>query len=225
MKTIVIVGAGTGLGLSLAKKFGAEGFRVAAISRNAEKLKVIQEDLSNLNIEAKTFIADITDLESLKQSIQTIKVEFGSIDVIEFSPYAKEDKFTNILETTPESVSEMLKTYLFPSIQLVNEILPDMINKGSGSILFTTGVSTIFPLPFAGNAGIIGAGLRNYAENLYNQMEEKGIFIRHLSIGTVIESGTMGDPDSIAKAWYNLYNKKGKFEETFPQDLKQSDMF
>lgn len=224
MKTIVIVGAGTGLGLSLAKKFGAEGFRVAAISRNAEKLKVIQEDLSNLNIEAKTFIADITDLESLKQSIQTIKVEFGSIDVIEFSPYAKEDKFTNILETTPESVSEMLKTYLFPSIQLVNEILPDMINKGSGSILFTTGVSTIFPLPFAGNAGIIGAGLRNYAENLYNEMEEKNIFIRHLSIGTVIESGTIGDPDSIADTWYNLYNKKEQFEEIFPQGFKQSDI-
>ena len=45
------MGAGTGLGLSLAKKFGAEGFKVAAISRNAEKLKVIHEDLSNLNIE------------------------------------------------------------------------------------------------------------------------------------------------------------------------------
>jgi short-subunit dehydrogenase len=224
MKTIVIVGAGTGLGLSLAKKFGSEGFRVVAISRNAEKLKVIQEDLSNLNIESKTFVVDITDLESLKQTLQTIKDDFGEIDVIEFSPYAKEDKFTNLLETTPQSVSEMLKTYLFPSIQLVNEVLPDMINKRSGAILFTTGVSTIFPLPFAGNAGIIGAGLRNYAENLYNEMEEKGIFIRHLSIGTVIESGTMGDPDSIAKAWYNLYNKKGKFEETFPQDLKRSNM-
>lgn len=225
MKTIVIVGAGTGLGLSIAKKFGAEGFKVAAISRNAEKLKVIQKELSNLNIEAKTFIADIANLQSLKQSIQAIKVEFDSIDVIEFSPYAQEDKFTNVLETTPESVLEMLGTYLFPSIQLVNEVLPDMINKGSGSILFTTGVSTIFPLPFAGNAGIIGAGLRNYAENLYNEMEEKGIFIRHLSIGTVIEPGTKGDPDFIAEAWYNLYNKKEKFEETFPQGLKQSDMF
>lgn len=220
MKTIVIVGAGTGLGLSIAKKFGAEGFKVAAISRNAEKLKVIQKELSNLNIEAKTFIADIANLQSLKQSIQAIKVEFDSIDVIEFSPYAQEDKFTNVIETTPESVSEMLGTYLFPSIQLVNEVLPDMIKKGSGSILFTTGVSTIFPLPFAGNAGIIGAGLRNYAENLYNEMEEKGIFIRHLSIGTVIEPGTKGDPDFIAEAWYNLYNKKEKFEETFPQGLK-----
>ncbi|MHC3760166.1 SDR family NAD(P)-dependent oxidoreductase [Staphylococcus succinus] len=224
MKTIVIVGAGTGLGLSLAKKFGAEGFRVAAISRNAEKLKVIQENLSNLSIEARIFTADITDLESLKQSIEAIKDEFGSIDVIEFSPYAKEEKFTNVLETTPQSVSEMLKTYLFPSIQIVNEVLPEMINKGSGSILFTTGVSTIFPLPFAGNAGIIGAGLRNYAENLYNEMEEKGVSIRHLSIGTEIKSGTVGDPDSIAEAWYNLYKEKGKFEETFPHGLKQSDV-
>ncbi|MBU0438854.1 SDR family NAD(P)-dependent oxidoreductase [Staphylococcus succinus] len=224
MKTIVIVGAGTGLGLSLAKKFGAEGFRVAAISRNAEKLKVIQENLSNLSIEARIFTADITDLESLKQSIEAIKDEFGSIDVIEFSPYAKEEKFTNVLETTPQSVSEMLKTYLFPSIQIVNEVLPEMINKGSGSILFTTGVSTIFPLPFAGNAGIIGAGLRNYAENLYNEMEEKGVSIRYLSIGTEIKSGTVGDPDSIAEAWYNLYKEKGKFEETFPHGLKQSDV-
>lgn len=224
MKTLVIVGAGTGLGLSIAKKFGAEGFRVATISRNAAKLKVIQEELSNLNIETKTYIADITDLEALKQSIQTIKIEFGSIDVIEFSPYAKEDKFTNILETTPDSVSEMLKTYLFPSIQLVNDVLPDMINKEDGAILFTTGVSTIFPLPFAGNAGIIGASLRNYAENLYTQLEDKGIFIRHIAIGTVIESGTVGDPNFIAEAWYNLYNKKGKFEETFPKNLKQSDI-
>lgn len=224
MKTLVIVGAGTGLGLSIAKKFGAEGFRVATISRNAAKLKVIQEELSNLNIETKTYIADITDLEALKQSIQTIKIEFGSIDVIEFSPYAKEDKFTNILETTPDSVSEMLKTYLFPSIQLVNDVLPDMINKEDGAILFTTGVSTMFPLPFAGNSGIIGAGLRNYAESLYTQLEDKNIFIRHLSIGTVIEPGTVGDPNLIAEAWYNLYSQKEKFEETFPKGLKQYDI-
>ncbi|MEB6331873.1 SDR family NAD(P)-dependent oxidoreductase [Staphylococcus pseudoxylosus] len=224
MKTLVIVGAGTGLGLFIAKKFGSEGFRVATISRNSEKLKVIQEELSNLNIETKTYIADITDLEALKQSIQAIKIDFGSIDVIEFSPYAKEDKFTNILETTPDSVSEMLKTYLFPSIQLVNDVLPDMINKGEGAILFTTGVSTIFPLPFAGNAGIIGAGLRNYAESLYTQLEDKNIFIRHLSIGTVIEPGTIGDPNFIAEAWYNLYNQREKFEETFPKDLKKSDI-
>ncbi|MDW4524289.1 dehydrogenase [Staphylococcus saprophyticus] len=79
-------------------------------------------------------------------------------------------------------------------------------------------------ITFAGNAGIMGAGLRNYAENLYNQLEAQGVLIRHLSIGTEIKSETTVDPDAIAEAWYHLYNKKNHFEETFPQGLKQSDM-
>jgi NAD(P)-dependent dehydrogenase (short-subunit alcohol dehydrogenase family) len=41
MKTVAIIGAGSGLGLSLAKKFGEKGFKVAAISRNPEKLSII----------------------------------------------------------------------------------------------------------------------------------------------------------------------------------------
>jgi short-subunit dehydrogenase len=129
------------------------------------------------------------------------------------------DKFTSVLETTPQSVLEILKSYLLPAVHSVNEVLPDMINKGSGAILFTTGVSTMFPLPYAGNAGIVGAGIRNYAANLHNELKEKGVFIGHLSIGAMIQPGTAGDPDDIADAWYNLYEKKDHFEEIFPQGL------
>lgn len=70
MKTIAIVGAGPGLGLSLAKKFGEKGFRVAVISRNPDKLSIILKKLRELNIEAQSFVADVTDLAALKQAIQ-----------------------------------------------------------------------------------------------------------------------------------------------------------
>lgn len=156
MKTIAIVGAGPGMGLSLAKKFGENGFKVAAIARNTEKLSIIESELRKLNIETHSFVADVTDLAALKQAIQSAKKEFGSIDVLEFSPYAKGDNFTSVLETTPQSVLELMNSYLLPAIHSVNEVLPDMINNGSGAILFTTGVSTMFPLPYAGNAGIVG---------------------------------------------------------------------
>lgn len=92
-----------------------------------------------------------------------------------------------------------------------------MINNGSGAILFTTGISAIFPLPFVGNGGIVMSGIRNYASNLYNQLKEKGVFVGHLSIGTMVQVGTTGDPDIIADAWYNLYVNKDRFEEIFPQ--------
>lgn len=219
MKTIVIVGAGLGLGLSLGKKFGENGFRVVAIARNPEKLAIFESELRKLNIETQSFVADITDLTALKQAIQAAKQEFGSIDVLEFSPYAREDKFTNVLETTPQSVLDIMKSYLLAGVLSVNEVLPDMINNGSGAILFTTGVSTMFPLPYAGNAGIVGAGIRNYAANLHNELKEKGVFVGHLSIGAMIQPGTAGDPDVIAEAWYNRYEKKDHFEEIFPPGL------
>ncbi|MES9743787.1 SDR family NAD(P)-dependent oxidoreductase, partial [Priestia megaterium] len=52
MKNIVIVGAGPGLGMSIAKKFGKNGFRVALIARNEEKLNHLVIELEQLGIEA-----------------------------------------------------------------------------------------------------------------------------------------------------------------------------
>ncbi|MFS0855852.1 SDR family NAD(P)-dependent oxidoreductase [Paenibacillus taichungensis] len=219
MKTIAIVGAGPGLGLSLAKKFGKHGFRVAAIARNPEKLAMIESELQKLNIQTQSFVADITDLAALKQAIQSAKKVFGSIDVLEFSPYAKGDQFTDVLGTTPQSVLDLMNSYLLPAVLSVNEVLPDMINSGSGAVLFTTGISAMFPLTFAGNAGIVGAGIRNYATNLHNELKEKGVYVGHLSIGTMIQLGTAGDPDAIANAWYKLYERKECFEQIFPPDF------
>lgn len=224
MKTITIIGAGTGLGLSIAKKFGENGFRIAAISRNSGKLSIIVSELKKLNIEAQSYVADVTDLAALKQAIQAVKKDFGSIDVLEFSPYTGWDKFTKVLETTPESVLEQVNSYLLPAVLSVNEVLPDMINNGSGAILFTTGISAMFPIPFVGNGGIVMSGIRNYATNLYNELKDKGIFVGHLSIGTLIQAGTAGDPDIIAEAWYNLYEKKDRFEEIFPHGFDPSKM-
>ncbi|WCM61188.1 SDR family NAD(P)-dependent oxidoreductase [Paenibacillus polymyxa] len=219
MKTIAIIGAGLGLGLSIAKKFGAQGFKVALVSRNPEKLEIITNELKSLNIIARSYVADITDLNALKQALLAAKKDLGSIDVLEFSPYAGWSNFTAILETTPASVLEQVNSIVLPAVLSVNEVLPDMISNGSGAILFTTGISAIFPLPSLGNGGIVMSGLRNYATNLHNELKEKGVFVGHLSIGTFIQAGTAGDPDIIAEAWYNLYEKKHSFEETFPKGI------
>ncbi|WP_340003451.1 SDR family NAD(P)-dependent oxidoreductase [Paenibacillus sp. FSL K6-0276] len=97
---------------------------------------MIISELKKLNIEAQSFVADVTDLAALKQAFQAIIKELGSIDVLEFSPYAGWDKFTHVLETTPQSVLEQINSYLLLAVLSVNEVLPEMINRGSGAILF-----------------------------------------------------------------------------------------
>ncbi|WP_058304415.1 SDR family NAD(P)-dependent oxidoreductase [Gorillibacterium timonense] len=223
-KTIVIVGAGPGLGLSLAKKFGEKGFQIAVISRNPVKLSILMKELKELAITARSFVADVTDLAALKQALQAVKTEFGSIDVLEFSPYAGWHTFTNVLETTPASVLEQINSYLLPAVLSVNEVLPDMMNTDSGAILFTTGLSAMYPLPFVGNGGIVMSGIRNYATNLHNELKDKGIYVGLLSIGTAIQAGTAGDPDLIAELWYSLYEKQDRFEELFPQGFDPTNL-
>ena len=52
MKTLAIVGAGPGLGLSLAKTFGQQDYRIALIARSQEKLDSYVQQLQDLHIEA-----------------------------------------------------------------------------------------------------------------------------------------------------------------------------
>lgn len=66
MKTIAIVGAGAGLGMSIAKKFGQNGFRVALIARNGDKLNQLISELEQLGIEAAPFQADILNKEEIE---------------------------------------------------------------------------------------------------------------------------------------------------------------
>lgn len=224
MKTIAIVGAGPGLGLSLAKTFGSSGYRVALISRNVEKLSKMVKELEESQIEARAFVADVADLAALNQAIQSAITAFGSIDVLEFSPYGGWETFTGVLETTPQSVSEQINSYLLPAVCSVNQVLPEMIRNGNGAILFTTGVSAVHPLPMAGNVGIVMSGIRNYAANLHKELKEKGVYVRHLSIGTMIQAGTVGDPDVIASTWFKLFEQKDHFEEVFPPGFNPADL-
>lgn len=218
-KTIAIIGAGPGLGLSIAKKFGEQQFNVALIARNSEKLAVMVDELKTMNIQANAYIADITELPQLQKALRAAVNDFGGIDVLEFSPYTGPNKVINVLEVAPENVLEQVNSYLLPAIYSINEILPTLQEKGEGAILFTTGLSACYPIPQIGNVGIVMSGVRNYATNLHNVLKEQGIYVGHLSIGTFIAAGTEGDPDLIAQAWHDLYSKKEQFEETFPKEF------
>lgn len=65
--TIAVIGAGPGLGFSLAKTFGRHGFRIAMVSRTQEKLDQYAEELRNLDIEAKGFVAYNKERAAIKR--------------------------------------------------------------------------------------------------------------------------------------------------------------
>lgn len=218
MKTLVIIGAGPGLGLSLAKKFGENDFQVALLSRKVATLKTLEKELSEWGIINNTsYAVDITNLDALADVLKRIEKEFGHIDVVEFSPYAGPQYFKNVLSMELSDVMQQLEVNLFPAIKVVQSVLPSMKKQGSGAILFNSGISSIYPIPQLGNTGIACAALRNYAQNLHNLLKEDNIYVGFLSVATMIEKNTDGDPDLISEKWFELYTKQDTFEIVYPE--------
>lgn len=222
MKTIAIIGAGKGFGLSLAKRFGKEGFQVALVARNAVKLQEMVDQLKVAGIQASYFTADIYSKEQIEQAIHAIKEKYGQIDVLEFSPVAGNFPLTTVLELTVENARDQFEGYVVSAINVVNAVLPDMLTNKEGALLFTTGLSAMYPAPMMGNVGIAMAGLRNYISNLHTELSSKGIFVGHRSLGLFIKepgTGTFDDPDVIANMWYQAYAEKNVWEEEYPKGV------
>ncbi|PYY25674.1 Short chain dehydrogenase [Paenibacillus illinoisensis] len=221
LKTMVIIGAGPGLGFSLAKTFGRNGFRIALVSRTQEKLDQYAKQLGKMGIEAQGFAADITNKMQLVRAFQEIKNTFGTIDVMEFSPHSGSATTTSVLETTDESAFHFFNNVVIGAINSARQVIPEMTERGEGALLFTSDLSAMSPSPMFGNSGIAMSGLRNYILSLHERLLPLGVFVGHLSISPLIKQGTSFDPDQVADAWYNLYNKKAEVEETFPKGIMQ----
>ncbi|MFE6076607.1 SDR family NAD(P)-dependent oxidoreductase [Paenibacillus sp. NPDC057886] len=221
MKTIAIIGAGPGLGFSLAKTFGKHGFRIALVSRSQDKLNQYAEQLNEMGIEAKGFAADITNKMQLTAAFQQIRNTFGTIDVVEFSPHNGNVQVTPVLETTDDSTHHIFSNVVIGAINTARQVIPEMIARGQGAILFTSELSAMIPSSMFGNSGIAMSGLRNYILNLHEALQPHGVFVGHLSISPLIKKDTGFDPDQVAGAWYDLYERRTQAEETFPKSIMQ----
>jgi len=220
MPTIAIVGAGPGLGLSIAKVFGRNGFRVALVSRNQEKLDALAGQLQELGIEAAGFTADITDRPSLSEAFARIKDRFGSVDVLEFSP-APHDPGPDLaiagpLDVTVENLQPQIDFYLHGAITAIREVLPDMLSAGEGTVLVSTGASSVHPHPMMGNVGPAAAALRNWVLNLHDVLADKGVYVVHVPIAVWIgQGGPDTEADAIAQQYWDLHVKREGAEHLY----------
>ena len=221
MKTMVIVGAGRLLGMSLARQFGGKGYQVILIARNESKLIEMTEELQNQNIKAAYYCADIYYKNQISEVLKKIYTIYGNIDVLEFSPRIDHYAPSSVLRLTAEQAKDTFTGNVLGAIHCINEVLPVMLEKKSGALLFTSGLSAIYPNPQMADASIAKAGLRSYIINLEKELILKGIFVGHIILGMFLKSDTggMDDPEILAKYWYDKYTMNLHGEEIYPKGV------
>lgn len=84
-KTIVVVGAGQGLGNHVARRFGKAGFRVVLMARKGESLKHYQQEFAADGIETHVHKADAERPETLADAFAWVKERLGTPDILVYN--------------------------------------------------------------------------------------------------------------------------------------------
>jgi NAD(P)-dependent dehydrogenase (short-subunit alcohol dehydrogenase family) len=220
MPTIAIVGAGPGMGLSIARLFGAQGFDVALIARNAERLAGLTKQLTDAGIQAAGFSADVMDSASLVSAFDRVRARFDEVDVLEYSP-APHSPVPGIasvgpVELTVADLQPQIEYYLYGAVTAAQQVLPSMLAAGSGTLLFTTGGGSIEPNSAMGNVNAAAAALRNWAINLHHTLAARGVYAAHVAISAWIGSGPpAAEADAIATTYWDLYMTRDRAEQHY----------
>lgn len=232
-KTAVVLGAGPGLGMSIAHRFGREGYRVALVSRSDTRHATYLASLAAAGIEAGAFAADLNDAKQLDAVLDAILGRFGTIDLAYYGPAAMDGPMPGSITATGSADVRAAMELVYPAVDAVAKVLPDMLARGDGGLLFAGGLSSVVPMPPMGALAVVSAALRNYAVTLNAGLAEAGVYAGALTIGGLIERGDIHkamtsdpnafggakiptlDPDGIADAAWDLFTGRDRAEAVF----------
>jgi NADP-dependent 3-hydroxy acid dehydrogenase YdfG len=221
MTTLAIIGAGSGLGAAVARRFGAEGFSVGLISRNQGRLDALADELGKSGIHALGFSADVRDPESIASTLERVTETLGPIEVLQYSPLPQKDFMRPVLETMPADLVGPVEFSIYGPVAAVHQVVPGMrfLGENRGTILFVNGGSAVTPGRNVTGTSVAFAGQAAYAQLLHEVLGEEGIQVSQLIIPGAIRPGDPEKgPDALAEHLWNLHSKRDRFRFTVGTD-------
>ena len=216
--SVIIIGAGPGLGSSLARKFAKEGHHVFVVrrERHSEELNLLCNEIQESGGSATAIPSDAREEEQVISLFSEV-AKSGPIDCVVFNIGA--NVFFSIEETTSRVFRKIWEMGTFAGFLVGREAARHM--KDKGTIIFTGATASM--RGGSGFAAFSSAkfGLRAVAQSLARELGPKGIHVAHTIIDGAIDHPWIKEnfpdiyklkeidgilnPDHIAEAYYNLH--------------------
>jgi len=221
MTTIAIVGAGKGLGLAVADRFGREGFSIALLSRNQSRLDELARSLQDRGYEAAGFATNVRDQDSLRGALERATEQLGPIEVLQYSPLPAKEYMRPVLETTADDLVGPIEFSVYGSVTAVRQVLPGMRALGHGTILFVNGGSAVRPGARVTGTSVAFAGESAYAQLLHDAVRPEQVHVGQLIIPFGIDDGQPEHSgESIADRLWAIHTERGDFR-TYAEPLPE----
>lgn len=202
MSGAVVIGAGPGIGLAVARRFAKEGLPVTVIARSQTSVDTAVEALATTAVTAVT--ADSTDAEGLKAALDQAVEAYGVPEVVVYNAALIQPDSPGDLSV--QAHLDAWAVNVVGAITAAGHVLPAMAAQGSGSFLVTGGMPE--PVPAYTSLSLGKAGLRALVDLLHTQYGESGVHVAEVRVDGPVAPGTPFDPDDIAEHYWTLHTQE-----------------
>ncbi len=212
MTTFALIGAGPGLGLATARRFGTAGHTVALIARTPQHLDDLTAELARDGVEARGFAADVLDRKALTEALRAAADTLGPVEILQYSPVPRADFMKQVLDTSAEDLDAPLAFSVKGPVTAVHAVLPGMRELGRGTVLFVNGGSAVRPNTNVAGTSIAFAGESAYARMLHDALAPENIHVAQLIVpGAIRPEAEHSSPDVLARRLYEIHSERDGF--------------
>ncbi len=181
-KAALVTGAARGIGLATAKRFLAEGWRVALLDIDGDNLKRAMAAIAKPN-DTIAIECDVADAAGVTRAIETVTKKFGRLDALVNN--AGIAIFKPILEVTYEDWQRVLAVNLTGPFLCTQAAAPVMRDSGGGSIVNITSISGLRASTLRTAYGTSKAGLAHLTKQQAAELAALGIRVNAVAPGPV----------------------------------------
>lgn len=191
-KIVFLTGASSGIGEALALAMAKRGATLGLVARREELLKELAEKCEQNGGKARYFAADVTDAEAMAKAAESLRNEFGRIDILIANAGIGGNQEARNLN--PKAVAEVVNINLLGAVNAVAAVLPAMLENESGQLVAVSSLAGFRGLPKSAAYSASKAGMTAFFESVRLDVQHKGVAV------TIIQPGFIKTPLTSGRA-------------------------
>jgi short-subunit dehydrogenase len=190
-KKILLTGASRGIGVYIARELAKQQATIVGVSRSAEELDLICEEISALGGKGIGITFDISNLEKLPNLVQKIEGLIGSVDIVINN--AGIEIYKAFQDYSLADIQAVLSINLLAAMELTRLLLTKMLDRGSGHIVNIASLASKKGHPYDSIYSASKAGLLMWNHALRQELAGTGVGISAICPGYVSGTGMLVD--------------------------------
>ena len=183
----LIVGAGTGISASLARRLAALDVKIGLAARNVGKLDVLAAETR-----ATTFAVDASEASAVAELFDEVDKRLGEPDLVIYNASAR--AHGPIANLDPAAVQKAIAITAFGGFLVTQQAAKRMVPRGRGAILLTGATASVKGFALSSAFAMGKFALRGLAQSAARELGSKGIHVAHFVIDGGVRSARHSDP-------------------------------